>query len=59
MPIWYPTEINLTELQKTLDAQGVELVQNQKESIVGRKALADKTRGQYPCLRPRMSCACR
>jgi hypothetical protein len=38
-------EINLSELQKTLDAQGVELVENQKESVVGRKALADKTRG--------------
>ncbi|CAG8733468.1 4098_t:CDS:2, partial [Acaulospora colombiana] len=37
-------EINLGELQKTLDAQGVELVENQKESVVGRKALADKTR---------------
>ncbi|KAG8752038.1 hypothetical protein FRC14_007407 [Serendipita sp. 396] len=37
-------EINLGELQKTLDAQGVELVENQKESVVGRKVLADKTR---------------
>jgi hypothetical protein len=40
-----PAEINLTELQKTLDAQGIEVVNNQKESLVGRKALADKTRG--------------
>lgn len=39
-------EINLSELQKTLDAQGVELVENQKESVVGRKALADRTKGE-------------
>jgi hypothetical protein len=38
-------EIHLTELQKTLDAQGIELVDNQKESVLGRKALADKTKG--------------
>ncbi|KAF8236541.1 hypothetical protein L208DRAFT_1450990 [Tricholoma matsutake] len=37
-------DINLTELQKTLDAQGIELVDNQKESVLGRKALADKTK---------------
>ncbi|KAJ4483236.1 CASP C terminal-domain-containing protein [Lentinula aciculospora] len=37
-------EINLSELQKTLDAQGIEIVDNQKESLVGRKALADKTK---------------
>jgi homeobox protein cut-like len=37
--------INLTDLQRTLDAQGLEVVDNQKESVVGRKALADKTRG--------------
>ncbi|KZV74457.1 hypothetical protein PENSPDRAFT_206234 [Peniophora sp. CONT] len=36
--------INLLELQKTLDTQGVELVENQKESFVGRKALADRTK---------------
>lgn len=40
-----PTDINLSELQKTLDAQGIELVENQKESVVGRKALADRTKG--------------
>lgn len=40
--------MNLSELQKTLDAQGIELVENQKESVVGRKALADKTKGSYP-----------
>jgi hypothetical protein len=38
-------DINLSDLQKTLDAQGIELVDNQKESVVGRKALADKTKG--------------
>ncbi|KAN0125306.1 CASP C terminal domain containing protein [Lactarius tabidus] len=37
-------EINLSELQKTLDSQGLEVVENQKESVVGRKALADKTK---------------
>lgn len=38
-------DINLSELQKTLDVQGVELVDSQKESLVGRKALAEKTKG--------------
>ena len=37
--------VNLSELQKTLDTQGIEVVENQKESVVGRKALADKTKG--------------
>ncbi|KIM45231.1 hypothetical protein M413DRAFT_441914 [Hebeloma cylindrosporum] len=37
-------DVNLTELQKTLDAQGIELVDNQKESVIGRKALAEKTK---------------
>ncbi|THH32502.1 hypothetical protein EUX98_g1693 [Antrodiella citrinella] len=37
-------DINLAELQKTLDAQGVELVENQKESMMGRKALSEKTK---------------
>ncbi|KAF8331111.1 CASP C terminal-domain-containing protein [Cantharellus anzutake] len=37
-------DINLTELQKQLDAQGIELVENQKESVVSRKSLADKTK---------------
>jgi hypothetical protein len=40
-------DVNLSELQKTLDAQGIELVENQKESVVGRKALADRTKGLY------------
>ena len=39
--------VNLSDLQKTLDTQGIELVENQKESVVGRKALADKTKGSY------------
>jgi hypothetical protein len=39
-------DINLSELQKTLDAQGIEVVENQKEGVVGRKALADKTKGK-------------
>ncbi|KAH7929825.1 hypothetical protein BV22DRAFT_1029001 [Leucogyrophana mollusca] len=37
-------DINLLELQKTLDAQGIEIVENQKENVVGRKALAEKTK---------------
>jgi len=43
-------DINLTELQKALDLQGLELVENQKESVVGRKALADKTKGKLSTL---------
>ncbi|KAJ8588870.1 hypothetical protein M405DRAFT_819013 [Rhizopogon salebrosus TDB-379] len=37
-------EIKLHELQKTLDAQGIEIVDNQKESVLGRKQLADRTK---------------
>ncbi|KAG1771726.1 CASP C terminal-domain-containing protein [Suillus occidentalis] len=37
-------DIKLHELQKTLDAQGIEIVDNQKESILGRKQLADRTK---------------
>lgn len=37
-------DIDLSELQKTLDSQGIEIVENQKESVVGRKALADRTK---------------
>ncbi|KAI1794075.1 CASP C terminal-domain-containing protein [Ganoderma leucocontextum] len=37
-------DINLSERQKTLDAQGIEIVENQKESMVGRKGLADRTK---------------
>ncbi|EKC99410.1 vacuole transport-related protein [Trichosporon asahii var. asahii CBS 8904] len=37
-------EINLSELQKSLDATAVELVDNQKENMVGRKKLAEQTR---------------
>lgn len=40
------SDINLSELQKTLDVQGIEVVENQKEGVVGRKALADKTKGR-------------
>ncbi|KAG0695709.1 hypothetical protein DFH29DRAFT_879853 [Suillus ampliporus] len=36
--------IKLHELQKTLDAQGIEIVDNQKESVLGRKQLADRTK---------------
>lgn len=37
-------DINLHELQKTLDSQGVDIVENQKENVLGRKALAEKTK---------------
>ncbi|KIJ67999.1 hypothetical protein HYDPIDRAFT_83675 [Hydnomerulius pinastri MD-312] len=36
--------INLHELQKTLDAQGIEIVENQKENVVSRKGLAERTK---------------
>jgi homeobox protein cut-like len=39
-------DVNLSELQKQLDTQGLEIVDNQKESVVGRKSLADKTKGE-------------
>jgi hypothetical protein len=38
-------DINLTELQKSLDTQGIELVESQKESVISRKALAERTKG--------------
>ncbi|KAG1878331.1 CASP C terminal-domain-containing protein [Suillus subluteus] len=37
-------DIKLQELQKTLDTQGIEIVDNQKESVLGRKQLADRTK---------------
>lgn len=37
----------MQELQKALDAQGIEIVDNQKESVLGRKQLADRTKGLY------------
>lgn len=40
-----PQDINLSELQKTLDAQGIEVVDTQKTSLIGRKELAEKTKG--------------
>jgi hypothetical protein len=50
-------DINLSELQKTLDAQGIEVVENQKENVVGRKALADKTKGRDMYLRSTNVCS--
>lgn len=38
-------EIGLSELQRNLDTTASELVENQKENLVGRKKLADQTRG--------------
>jgi len=37
--------IDLHELQKTLDAQGIEIVENQKENVLSRKGLAERTKG--------------
>ncbi|KAK9455489.1 CASP C terminal-domain-containing protein [Dipodascopsis uninucleata] len=37
-------DINFSELQKHLDNQGLEIVENQKISVVGRKELAAKTK---------------
>ncbi|GAA5979753.1 hypothetical protein JCM11641_004077 [Rhodosporidiobolus odoratus] len=37
-------EIGLQALQRTLDAQGLEIVENSKDAVVGRKALAEQTR---------------
>ncbi|CUA66883.1 Protein CASP [Saccharomyces cerevisiae S288c] [Rhizoctonia solani] len=42
LSVW--KDIDLSELRKRLDTQGLEIVDNQKESVVGRKALADKTK---------------
>ncbi|CAE7146035.1 unnamed protein product [Rhizoctonia solani] len=42
LSVW--KDIDLSELRKQLDTQGLEIVENQKESVVGRKALADKTK---------------
>ncbi|CEL60960.1 Protein CASP OS=Saccharomyces cerevisiae (strain ATCC 204508 / S288c) GN=COY1 PE=1 SV=2 [Rhizoctonia solani AG-1 IB] len=42
LSVW--KDVNLSELQKQLDTQGLEIVDNQKESVVGRKSLADKTK---------------
>ena len=41
-------DINLSELQKKLDSQGLEIIDNQKENMVGRKKLAEQTRGTFP-----------
>jgi hypothetical protein len=45
------TEIDLAETQKQLDKTALELVESQKENLVGRKKLAEQTRGQSagPC----------
>ena len=42
-------DIDLTRLQKTLDSQGLEIIDNQKENMVGRKKLAEQTRGTQMC----------
>ncbi|RUP07073.1 hypothetical protein BC936DRAFT_140211 [Jimgerdemannia flammicorona] len=38
--------INLSNLQRDLDQQGLEIVENQKDSLLSRKKLAEQTRGK-------------
>jgi hypothetical protein len=38
-------DINLTTLQKELDTQGLEIIDNQKDSLASRKKLAEQTKG--------------
>jgi homeobox protein cut-like len=45
LAIW--KQIDLSNLQTNLQTQGEELLQNQKESLIGRKKLADQTRGKF------------
>ncbi|GAA6057858.1 hypothetical protein JCM3770_002725 [Rhodotorula araucariae] len=42
LSVW--KEINLHDLQRTMDAQGLEIVEGSKENLVGRKHLAERTR---------------
>jgi homeobox protein cut-like len=42
-------DINLSSLQKDLDAQGLEILDNQQQSLASRKKLAEQTRGKTPC----------
>ena len=37
--------MNFSELQILLEKQNTEVIENQKESLVGRKALAERTKG--------------
>jgi hypothetical protein len=46
-------DINLTGLQHDLDKTALELVEQQKEGLVGRKKLAEQTRGPSPLHRVR------
>lgn len=49
-------DINLTGLQHELDKTALELVEQQKEGLVGRKKLAEQTRGpSLWCLKPGQS----
>ncbi|BGP17055.1 hypothetical protein JCM10213_000307 [Rhodosporidiobolus nylandii] len=42
LAVW--KEVGLAALQRTLDAQGLEIVENQKNAVVQRKQLAENTR---------------
>ncbi|KAG2353777.1 hypothetical protein BDR07DRAFT_1308299, partial [Suillus spraguei] len=39
-------DIKLQQLKKTLDTQGIEIIDNQKESVLDRKQFADRTKGR-------------
>lgn len=41
----YWKKIQLSNLQKELDQQGLTIVENQKDGLVSRKRLAEQTRG--------------
>lgn len=43
--ISYWNGIQLPNLQKELDQQGLTIVENQKDGLVSRKKLAEQTRG--------------
>lgn len=40
-------DVSLSELQKTLDTQSIEVVDNQKESVLARKLLLEQTKGAF------------
>lgn len=46
-------DINLAGLQRELDKTALDLVEQQKEGLVGRKKLAEQTRGSPPGSLPR------
>jgi homeobox protein cut-like len=45
--IQYWKGIQLSNLQKELDEQGLAIVEKQKDGLVSRKKLAEQTRGEH------------